>query len=310
MTLRSNPLSRTDSVFPTKAVLSGLAILGMLLLGGSPPCAGEQTSARDGDESHPFALGQIQGNRFSMLEPNFFIFGGTWDDGGGALVPTSDQVRFKIALAYKVTGAPDNHTGFYAAITQDAYWNLFDESAPFYDTNFLPEFFYRHDIRKLTGNGSWFLPSGVKGGIRHHSNGKIGENSKGWNRLFLTTEFGDPNEQIFAHISFWGAWNVSQYNPNIEDYLGRGELRLDITPTWERGRRTLGEMGLSLRMPFWGKRLFPACEISLYVGVLEKYVEWFAPSLMIQFFDGFGYTLLDYDQAVRGIRVGLAAVRR
>ena len=66
---------------------------------------------------------------------------------------------------------------------------------------------------------------------------------------------------------------------------------------------------LSARIPYKGRCFFPACELSLYLGVFEKVSEWFAPSLMIQYYNGYGYTLIEHERRIQAWRMGLATVR-
>ncbi|MBU8871719.1 MAG: phospholipase A [Gemmatimonadales bacterium] len=294
--------SRCQNQFPSALLL--LTFL-LLLATFQAPGAVEATEERE-----KFFIGQFQSERFSMKEPNYFLFGFARDNTLPRPVPVSDQVRFKVSIQYLAIGKPGYPNGLFGAFTQDTFWNIYDKSAPIYDTNFIPELFFRHGFVREQKNKSWNDITGLRFGVRHHSNGRDEYDSRSWNRIFGTAEWGNHQKsQLYASASLWHVWSEGGESHDTYKYLGRGELRVDFKPLWKFNYKDLATMGMSLRVPILGRQIIPAVELALYVGLIKKSSEYFAPSVMIQYYDGYGYTLLDYKQHVRAIRVGFATVR-
>ncbi|MGB1091301.1 MAG: phospholipase A [Oceanobacter sp.] len=178
--------------------------------------------------------------------------------------------------------------------TNRSFWQAYNSamSRPFRETNHEPEIIY-----------SWspsiqFLDA-ASIAFNHHSNGQTGPLSRSWNRV------------IFNAASFrsFGAWSVTAWwripetnksdpedpsdndNPDIQDYLGYGELNY---------LRTLGKSNVHVRLRnnFDWEQNRGAIELN-YSFPLTKRVKGY-----LYFFNGYGESLIDYDHYQRRIGLG------
>jgi len=212
---------------------------------------------------------------------------------------SSVEAKLQISLRAKVVedlilpGAD-----LWAAYTQRSLWQLWDsvDSAPFRSTDYQPELIYVVPIPEKFGK----LPLGwnlrmLQLGIAHQSNGQSDPLSRSWNRITMGVGFehGDfslrvrDNQQI--HIQ------GKDDNPDLVDYIGRSEISM----AWLPGASTLG---LTWRTSFK----------SLSRGSLQ--FDWTYPVFAnqpaglrwyVQLFNGYGETLLDYNQRQTSLGLGL-----
>lgn len=111
------------------------------------------------------------------------------------------------------------------AYTNRSFWQVYnsEQSAPFRDTNHEPEFWtqFRPDwkILGLTNSVNQL-------GINHQSNGRGGVLSRSWDRVFANFVFERDNFAL--SIKPWYRIEEDEAddnNPDIEDFLGHGEIR-------------------------------------------------------------------------------------
>jgi phospholipase A1 len=137
-----------------------------------------------------------------------------------------EEIKFQLSLQTKLVNDLFGRNGdLWFGYTQVAYWQLFnrDISAPFRETNYEPElylgFLTDYSLLGLTGRA-------FNVGFVHQSNGRSEPLSRSWNRVFV--------ELVFTRGDF--ALGVKPWvripedpeednNPDIENYLGRYELR-------------------------------------------------------------------------------------
>jgi len=92
------------------------------------------------------------------------------------------QLSFQKPLTYNLFGWNEYIN---VAYTQQVWWKLYDESAPFRETNYTPEVYMI-----LPTSDDWdqqYNLKALKFGYIHQSNGEEGYASRSWNRLFLAT---------------------------------------------------------------------------------------------------------------------------
>jgi phospholipase A1 len=133
-------------------------------------------------------------------------------------------------------------------------------------------------------------------GFLHQSNGRDDPISRSWNRVYLGGFFQlgrlIVNPRIWYRIPEDSA---SDDNPDIQDYMGRGDLNL----VWPHKHHQFRAM---LRNNFHrhGNR-----------GAMQ--LEWTYPLssvyIYVRYFDGYGESLIDYNHRVRRIGVGFAVSR-
>lgn len=203
------------------------------------------------------------------------------------------EVKFQISLKYLLfKDIFKNRGDVYIAYTNLSYWQAYDRdnSSPFRATNHEPETW-------LQFNTNWNL-FGIRSrliqfGAWHQSNGRAEPLSRSWNRLYANFVF-DKGDFVFALKPWWRIPEDDEddNNPDIEKYLGHGEFRAaykwqdhTFSMMLRNNLRTSGNKGaleLGWSFPLYKK--------------LKGYV---------QYFNGYGQSLLDYNDNANTLGVGL-----
>ncbi len=224
----------------------------------------------------------------SMSSPNQAPYQFT----GSAERLDSEEVKFQLALQTKVAEDLFGDNGdLWFGYTQVAFWQLFNSgiSAPFRETNYEPEAY----VSFLTGYDLLGLKlRAVNVGLVHQSNGRAEPLSRSWNRVFADFQLTRGN---FA-LGFKPWVRLSEAaeednNPDIEDYLGRYELRL-----WYS----------------WRGHIFSAMLRNLLDSEhrLNSELAWSFPIArrlrgLVQWYNGYGENLIDYNFNTHRIGVGV-----
>lgn len=210
-----------------------------------------------------------------------------------------NQVETKFQLSVK---KPITHNlfGFNETInlayTHTSWWQLYDESSPFRETNYKPEIF----VTVPYGKSDKTSLKGFKFGLLHESNGQKEPESRSWNRLYLESYFQAGN--LFAIPRVWYRLPESEEdddNPDIDDYMGYGDLTL-IYPYKKNTFKLLLRNNLKLNEKNKGFAQF----------------DWTFPFFnskntfgYIQLSNGYGDSLIDYDKEVSRISFGISLSR-
>ena len=233
---------------------------------------------------------------FSPYEPNYFSAG---SDG-----PTN--AKFQVSLKFHLFNA-DTQTPFleklYLAYSQTSIWAIGSSSAPFYDSSYRPSFFFLdEDVSQWPWRKSSRL--GFQAGIEHESNGKDGAASRSINIAFIrptwTLPFGDgyffsASPKIYAYLE-------KEDNPDIPTYRGYSDLLLKI------GAIEGVQLAATLRKGT-GNNPYSA-QLDLSIPLSTPKLGNLGGYLHVQFFDGWGESLLDYNRKVHPqVRVGLMITR-
>jgi phospholipase A1 len=262
-------------------------------LDGSPPAADAETAVdqrmeaeNEGDEN-PFAIVAHRPNYLLTYSYNFTPNEAPFIEEQGQIDHT--EIKFQISLKYKVIDDIFPQTGdLYFAYTNQSYWQAFNDdlSSPFREINHEPEFWFQFHPRLRYGEMDF---RAISVGFTHESNGRGGILSRSWNRVYLNLIFETGN--LALGIKPWyrlpedektdPAAPHGDDNPNIEKYMGHGELTLayhtngnTFSAIWRNNLRRDNRGSIELG---WSFPLFRR---------LKGYV---------QYFNGYGESLLDYD---------------
>lgn len=211
------------------------------------------------------------------------------------------EAAFQLSIKTKIwEDIGDRDMDIWFAYTQRSFWQVYNgaDSRPFREHNYEPEVLlnFRTDY-PLYGLKSRF----INVGINHQSNGQSDPLSRSWNRLVANFGFENKSGNFALILKTWYRIPESaehDENSDIEDYLGYGEL-------WAYYFWNTSRVGAMVRNNFnFGKNR----------GALQ--LEWSFPlrywklsllehlDLYIQYFNGYGESMLDYNHNINRIGAG------
>ncbi len=201
------------------------------------------------------------------------------------------SVRTKLAQNLLTDPGSNLRDSLWVGYTALSYWQVFnsDMSRPFRTTDHEPEIFYVYPTTAQLPFGWRWRYTGL--GLVHQSNGQSDPLSRSWNRYYLMTGL-ELNNRWQVQAKVWKRMSEGaseDNNPNIQDYVGRGELKVG----WNVNRDNW--LGLTARGSLNGH------------GKGSGRLEWMHTlgegwmggksnlRLHAQVFHGYGDTLLDYN---------------
>lgn len=258
--------------------------------------AGVQPAASDRQTTPPAAGNELVSRFQSAISPYEPVYFDLGNEGGR-------NARFQVSLKYRLF-TPDDPANpslvdsLYLGYTQTSLWDLSSDSLPFVDTSFKPSLFWRRDEVWRAADNMYL---GLATGVEHESNGKSGDGSRSLNFAYIQPEF---NYRL-------GGGSTLSFMPRIKGYFGMGNNRdypdyaghvdwklrwaqdngLILTGLYRHGRDGHSTTQLEAAWPL--KRTFLNMNGYLHV----------------QYFQGYGQTLLGYDRkSDPQVRVGIALV--
>ena len=180
----------------------------------------------------------------------------------------------------------------YFGYTQLSLWQAYNSelSAPFRENNYQPELLWHINLSEPVFHGRL---SHIVLGLNHQSNGQSGEKSRSWNRMTFDTTWAD--EDWVVGLQLWYRFKESKEdddNPDIERYLGYGNL--EIGYRWEDYRFT-GKFMNNFRR----EDNHTSVSFGVSRGISRKLRGF------IQYYDGYGETLIDYNHRTRRFGLGI-----
>ena len=206
------------------------------------------------------------------------------------------EVKFQLSMKFPVTEDLFGENGaLFFAYTNLSFWQAYnrDASSPFRETVHEPELFLVFPTNfTLFGMRHRMMQIGVS----HQSNGRSEPSSRSWNRIYL--DFLFQYQDFYLSIRPWYRLqdtfsdSARDDNPDIEDYLGHGEIR----GAYSDGYHTLS---LMLRNNFSNPN-HGAVEFNWSIPMSRR-ARWF-----FQYFNGYGESLIDYNARTNRIGLGIA----
>lgn len=232
----------------------------------------------------------------SVYEPVYFIVGG---DGGL-------NAKFQISLRFRLF---DDHgrlarrmpwiDDLYLSFSQTSLWDLGDLSKPFRDSSYRPRLFYaNYDLARYFDGK---LRVGVESGLGHESNGKEGADSRSYNMLYArpTLTFGDPDGLRAYFAPLIHNYIAESDNPDIADYRGNVDWLAGVGS--KGGLDFWGVLRKGTRSDFGSIELNASYPLSKLSG--GDLTGW----LLLQYFNGYGESLLDYNRKLNSqLRLGIS----
>ena len=236
--------------------------------------------------------------KLQKYKPMYFIF--AYD----RTLPDRDpsfqtwEMQFQLSFKIPIVPLPFANGRLAFGYTQISYWQIFnvDNSSAFRETNYAPEV-----MAGFENNAASLGLDKVRStiGLLHESNGMGGPGSRSWNRIYGEVKL--DRDSFTLGVKPW--YRIPERakasptdakgddNPDIERYLGYGELTAELRegPFTARltGRNNLRES------PNYGS-------LQLDITFLMKN----DAQLYFQAFDGYGESLLDYNRHDRRFGLG------
>jgi len=224
---------------------------------------------------------------FSIHKDNYFITG----------IPTNTtinsqtaDIKYQISFKQLIThNTLPLDTYLFLTYSQKAFWNIYEDSSPFQEINFNPSI--------GLGKAIYDKNDRVKGLasllINHNSNGRDGIYSRSWNSMNLkyTTSL---NPRTLLSLEAWAPFNYKDGNQDLFDYIGLGEVTFsyDFKPN-----KLLFEVSAKKGLQWnWKGSL----RSRLYYNPFKSINQY----LMLEWFSGYGESLIDYDQFTSMVRIG------
>ncbi len=244
------------------------------------------------------AIERTFAGRFGLHEAIYFIYG-----------PDAPAAKFQISFKYRLMQLkPSEEQGFthnfQVGYTQRSLWDIKASSSPFYDTSYMPELMLESLAPMPTDLDRIFTPLGTQLGFKHESNGRDGPNSRSLNTVVLRGAF------VLGHLDQWHLTVVPEIftyvsslddNPGLEDYRGHGRLRL----FFEKNSRRPA-LGYSVHAGDDFRHATHQVDLTIPFRTRLLNVE---TAFLIQYFNGYGESLLDYTQKSETVRAGVSLVR-
>ena len=236
---------------------------------------------------------------FFGYEPFYFI-GGT----------KSPNVKFQISFKYRLFnehGYLVKHyppmQGFHLAYTQTSLWDWNAASKPFLDSSYKPEFFYEMD---QVDGGRWGekFRIDLQGGVQHESNGKADADSRSLNIVYAQPTFVIGQEgglQLSLAPRTWAYLGSLDDNRDIAKF--RGYVGLRAIAGWADGWQlsATGRAGDA-----WDRG---SLQLDLSYPLMRLLSRSLTLYLHLQYFWGYGETLLRYNDRSSSFRAGFSLFR-
>lgn len=205
------------------------------------------------------------------------------------------EAKFQISFKTKLWQGVFGDTGdLWFGYTQTSHWQVYNGeiSRPFRETNYQPEamLIFDTDYDVFGWNGHLL---GI--GIDHQSNGRSKPLSRSWNRIIADIGFERPGWTVMFRP--WIRINEPSSkddNPDIEDYMGCGSVRIVHVVGGN-------EFSLLLRHSLRsGDRSHGAMQFTWAFPIHDKLRGY------LQIFHGYGESLIDYNHKATYIGLGVS----
>jgi phospholipase A1 len=222
---------------------------------------------------------------FSLYKDNYFTGGITL---GSKITAANSNVKFQLSVSQKLTRSRlPFDTYLFIQFTQKTIWNMLEESMPMHDMNFNPGFGIGHlAIRRNRHVGNLFMM------LEHESNGKDGEASRSWNKVSFGGQFF-ISRNMDIQLKAWVPIVDSENNRDITQYNGLAQAALNYRATDKRFNASF--------VAAWRNRSFgfnTQWEVSYKINNNENQY------MFLQYYNGYGENLLDYNRYRSILRFG------
>ena len=293
-TVPQNSLAQNSAMARSSALnsaASNFADAGSVASGSASNLASSNSASlsQNSTASNSAPQGEQNGRNFGFLglkyyEPIYMLF---THDFSKKPDRKADELHFEFSferpITYDALGLGEKISFAYA---QNSWWQITQDSAPFRESNYRPELYVSAPVP---------FADELKIGAMHESNGKGGEESRSWNRLYAQSTWSADGFSITPRA--WYAFWLDRTNEDIADYLGYGDLRASYT----FGKQRLSALWRN-NLHFDGSNR-GAIELNYSFPIFNSGFYGY-----LRYFNGYGESLADYKRSVNKIGIGLSFV--
>lgn len=259
---------------------------------GEPSYLTKKWQLDDETRRRRFAISAYRENYILPFAYNYTQDKKTFEEANPGVNVQNAEVKYQLSLKIKLWGdILGSKADLWAGYTQLSLWQFYnvDASCPFRETNYEPEVFFIFPVNKnFLGLKSRY----IQFGIDHQSNGRSEPISRSWNRIMAN--FGFERDIFHVILKTWYRIPESAEdddNPNMSAYYGYGELWLGAI--WKNC-----SLDLMFRNNLRSHDNRGAIQAQVSFPLIENM------SFFVQYFVGYGESLIDYNQFSNRIGVG------
>ncbi len=224
---------------------------------------------------------------FSIYGDNYFVTGTRINES-----PNSQNSDAKYQLGFKQIISRDLlpfDTHLFFTYQQISFWDIYQDSFPFRDTNYNPSI----GLGRLLFDKAGEINGGLWFAFEHQSNGRDEEDSRSWN-YFSLLYYKAFSDKFHSSLEAWAPIGTKDGNQDLLEYIGYGEL----TATWRPTDILFieGKFRKALRADWRG---------SAQISVNLRYSKRTNQFLYLQYFVGQGESMLDYQMNSNFLRIGI-----
>ncbi len=206
-----------------------------------------------------------------------------------------NEVKFQISIKTDLIDLSPRQT-LWVAYTQKSFWQIFENkhSKTFRESNYEPQLIYSYRPKEM-GTDAQVVASFINVAVVHQSNGQTLPKSRGWNSMYLQVglehDFGSTGRLAMVP-RYWrrmGGGGAEDDNPDILNFLGHGEIEM----LYYHAHYRLSMIARTRSLQF-----------DFGVPMRALYIQ--NANLHLQYFHGYGESLIDYNQAHTTYGIGLS----
>lgn len=272
-----------------KLLRKTLMLIVALVAAGAASAVHAQIVAEPGKKVDTDSIRRAFDNQpyFGIYKDNYFIFGPAI---GPNITRKNTNIKFQISIAQRLTKSTlPLGTYLYLFYTQKVMWNVLEKSMPMTDLNFNPGI----GLAKPLFVKNRFIGKVILC-LEHESNGRDEDASRSWNKISLGANIMvDP--MLMVHGKFWIPIVDGMNNKDILDYSGIYQVGLQM---FSPNRRF--NLGITLvKRRGWNLNYNSIIELSYRLWKRDNQF------LFMQYYNGYGEDLLEYNKFHSQLRVGI-----
>lgn len=208
--------------------------------------------------------------------------------------PANQRIKnaeFKYQFSLKVPlwkNINSSISSLFFSYTQRSYWQLYNHSPFFRESNYEPEIFLANEVNWVL-HQNWKM-NFLNAGVSHQSNGYGNSLQRGWNRFYLdaVNSVGD----WMVGLRPWYIISSNDNNRDIGNYLGHGS----ITVAYQYKKNVFSIQAHNLV-----ENINRATAEVTWSFPITPYIKGY-----VQLFSGYGQSLIEYNHRTNSAGIGIA----